>query len=199
MLNQTKTFTHSPIVIKPNIPPPTMKLHPILNLLLFTATTLALPTDQEVEPTLDLSTREPSSSEVFARAGDDYPYKNSCNTAHDIDPWNFYKCECTSFVAWRINSVLGIKFTNQYKKQHWGNAELWDNAARASGVKINKTPKKNAVAQTDKSGSGLGHVAWVKSVSKDGKKVTVEEYNYHKDKYGVRTVDKGEFENYIHL
>jgi surface antigen len=76
---------------------------------------------------------------------------------------------------------------------------LWDNAARASGVKINKTPKKNAVTQTDKSGSGLGHVAWVKSVSKDGKKVTVEEYNYRKDKYGVRTVDKGKFQNYIHL
>jgi surface antigen len=173
-----------------------MKPTNILPLLLFTATTaLAFPANQDVKPTLDLSTR----NSLIPRSGDDYPYKNSCNTAHDIDPWNFYKCECTSFVAWRINSVLGIKFTNQYKKQHWGNAELWDNAARASGVKINKTPKKNAVAQTDKSGSGLGHVAWVKSVSKDGKKVTVEEYNYHKDKYGVRTVDKGEFQNYIHL
>jgi surface antigen len=176
-----------------------MKPTTLLNPLLTTATTLALPTDHEVEPTFDLSTPDLPSSEVFARSGDDYPYKTSCNTAHDIDPWNFYKCECTSFVAWRINDVLGIKFTNQYKGKHWGNAELWDNAARASGVKINKTPKKGAVAQTDKSGSGLGHVAWVKSVSKDGGKVTVEEYNYHKDRYGVRTVEKGEFQNYIHL
>jgi hypothetical protein len=145
-----------------------MKPTNILPLLLFTATTaLAFPANQDVKPTLDLSTR----NSLIPRSGDDYPYKNSCNTAHDIDPWNFYKCECTSFVAWRINSVLGIKFTNQYKKQHWGNAELWDNAARASGVKINKTPKKNAVAQTDKSGSGLGHVAWVKSVSKDGRRL----------------------------
>ena len=42
-------------------------------------------------------------------------------------------------------------------------------------------------------------MAWVKSVSKDGKKVTVEEYNYHKDKYGVRTVNKGDIQWYIHL
>lgn len=102
-------------------------------------------------------------------------------------------------MAWRLNDVKKIKFTNWYKGQHWGNANLWDNAARASGVKINKTPKKGAVAQTDKSGSGLGHVAWVKSVSKDGKKVTVEEYNYKKDKYGTRTVDKEAFQWYIHL
>ena len=87
-----------------------------------------------------------------------------------------------------------------YKGQHWGNANLWDEAARKStGVKIDKKPKKNSVAQTDKSGSGLGHVAWVKSVSDDGKKVTVEEYNYKKDKYGTRTVGVGEFEWYIHL
>jgi surface antigen len=51
----------------------------------------------------------------------------------------------------------------------------------------------------NKSGSGLGHVAWMRSVSKDGERATVEEYNYHKYKYGGVTVDKGEFRNYIHF
>lgn len=174
-----------------------MKLTTFLSLLLAPSVAFTAAIDPEAEQGLDA--RDDTSSKLFTRAGDDYPYKNSCNTKNDVDPWNFYKCECTSFVAWRINEVLNIKFTNWYKGQHWGNAELWDNAAKALGVKINKTPKKNAVAQTDKSGSGIGHVAWVKSVSKDGKKVTVEEYNYKKDKYGTRTVNKGDFQNYIHL
>lgn len=164
-----------------------MKFTTIFNLLLATGATLAAPSDPNLEA------RDPSTNALLPRAGDDYPYKNSCNTKNDVDPWNFYKCECTSFVAWRINDVKKIK------GQHWGNANLWDDAARKSGVKINKTPKKGAVAQTNISGSGLGHVAWVKSVSKDGKKVTVEEYNWKKDKYGVRTVDKGDFQWYIHL
>jgi len=174
-----------------------MRFTTIIHLLLATGAAFAAPSNPET--TVDLETRDASGGEILPRAGDDYPYKSSCNTKNDVDPWNFYKCECTSFVAWRLNNVNEIKFTNRYKGQHWGNANLWDNAARASKVKINKTPKKGAVAQTDKSGSGLGHVAWVKSVSKDGKKVTVEEYNYHKDKYGVRTVNKGEFQWYIHL
>lgn len=170
-----------------------MNLINILNFLLVATTTLAAPTD-------DTTFNREIRSALLPRAGDDYPYKNSCNTKNDIDPWNFYKCECTSFVAWRLNDVNKIKFTNQYKGlPRWGNAGEWDDAARKAKVKINKTPKKGAVAQTDKSGSGLGHVAWVKSVSKDGKKVTVEEYNYHKDKYGVRTVDKGDFQTYIHF
>jgi surface antigen len=167
-----------------------MKLTSILALLLATeTTTLALPVESQ--------TPKPS---ISKRSGDDYPYKNQCASADRVDRWHFYKCECVSFVAWRINQVLDIKFTNMYKGQHWGNANLWDEAARKStGVKIDKKPKKNSVAQTDKSGSGLGHVAWVKSVSDDGKKVTVEEYNYKKDKYGTRTVGVGEFEWYIHL
>ena len=98
-----------------------------------------------------------------------------------------------------MSETMTLTLTSCSAGQHWGNANLWDNVAKASGVKINKTPKKCAVAQTDKSGSGLGHVAWVKSVSDDGKKVTVEEYNYKKDKYGTRTVGVGEFEWYIHL
>jgi surface antigen len=170
-----------------------MKLTSILALLqAAVTTTLAL-------PVVESQTFEPS---ISKRSGDDYPYKAQCalKAPNNIDRWHFYKCECVSFVAWRINQVLDINFTNMYKGQHWGNANLWDEAARKStGVKIDKKPKKNSVAQTDKSGSGLGHVAWVKSVSEDGKKVTVEEYNYKKDKYGTRTVGVGEFEWYIHL
>ncbi|KAK4248929.1 hypothetical protein C7999DRAFT_30619 [Corynascus novoguineensis] len=125
-------------------------------------------------------------------AKNDYPYKSSCG---GVDPWNYYKCQCTSFVAWRINKRLGIKFHNQYKGTNWGNANTWDDAAKRTGVKVNKTPKPGAVAQSN--AGKYGHVAWVTAV--DGNKVTIEEYNWAKrEGYGKRTVDKSAF-NYIHL
>ena len=88
-----------------------------------------------------------------------------------------------------------MKFTNQYKGHHWGNANTWDEAAKASGVKVNNTPKVGSVAQTN--AGKFGHVAIVTKVGKE--KVTIEEYNWaHKEKYGKRTVLKSTFK-YIHV
>lgn len=121
----------------------------------------------------------------------DYPY-SSCG---QVDKWSFYACQCTSFVAWRINDRLGIDFTNQYKGCNYGNANTWDECAKQTGVTINSTPKPGAVAQSN--AGGYGHVAWVAAV--DGDTVTIEEYNYEvSEGYGTRTVDKGSF-NYIHI
>jgi surface antigen len=122
----------------------------------------------------------------------DYPYKGKCG---GVDKWNYYKCQCTSFVAWRINDRLGVKFHNQYKGTNWGNANSWDEAAKRTGVKINKTPVAGCIAQSN--AGGYGHVAWVSKVS--GSKVTIEEYNYAtKEGYGTRTVPASTF-NYIHI
>ncbi|KAK4151993.1 CHAP domain-containing protein [Chaetomidium leptoderma] len=123
---------------------------------------------------------------------DDYPYKGSCG---GVDPWNYYKCQCTSFVAFRINKRLGVKFHNKYKGAAWGNANTWDNAAKATGVKVNSTPVPGCVAQSNT--GNYGHVAWVTAVN--GNKVTIEEYNHGtRERYGKRTVNKGDF-NYIHI
>lgn len=163
-----------------------MKLTTILTpaLALFTGVSQALPTTSTTT-TSDVNSLE-------ARA-DDYPY--SGGQCGSVDKWNYYACQCTSFVAWRVNDRLGINFHNQYKGYNWGNANTWDEAAKATGVKINSTPKKGAIAQSN--AGGYGHVAWVSKVS--GNKVTVEEYNYAtSEAYGTRTVAKGEF-NYIHI
>ncbi|ORX69391.1 CHAP-domain-containing protein [Linderina pennispora] len=123
---------------------------------------------------------------------DDYPYKNNCGP---VDKWSYYQCQCTSFVAWRINSRLGINFHNRYKGKAWGNANEWDDAARSSGVTVSSTPKVGAVAQTN--AGRFGHVAWVAKV--DGDNVVVEEYNKGgTEHYGTRTVPKSSF-NYIYL
>ena len=125
--------------------------------------------------------------------GDDYPssYKSSCGKQ---DAWKFVRCQCTSFVAWRVNERLGVEFGNYYKGVHWGDAKGWDEAAKKAGVKVDDRPVAGAVAQSSEK---KGHVAWVTGVS--GGKVEVEEYNWGKDEgYGRRTVAKGEF-RYIHL
>ncbi|GAB5585176.1 hypothetical protein Unana1_00076 [Umbelopsis nana] len=67
---------------------------------------------------------------------DDYIYKGSCS---GTDPWNFYRCQCTSFVAQRINKRLGISFTNRYKGCAFGNANQWYGAAKSCGVNVNST------------------------------------------------------------
>ncbi len=121
----------------------------------------------------------------------DYPYSGQCG---GVDPWAFIKCQCTSFVAFRVNKRLGVKFTNRYKGAAWGDAKIWDEAARQSKVRIDAKPVPGCVAQTN---AGPGHVAWVTRVA--GDKVTVEEYNYvHKKAYGTRTVAKSTF-SYIHI
>jgi len=124
---------------------------------------------------------------------DDYPYRGATS---GIDPWNFYKGQCTSFAAWRIVDRKNANFSNSFKGQHWGNANHWDEAARAAGITVNNTPTVGSVAQSD--AGSYGHVAWVAAVNSDGT-VTVEEYNYASpDKYGTRRVSKGSFE-YIHI
>ena len=123
---------------------------------------------------------------------DDYPYKSSCG---GVDPWRYYKCQCTSFVAWRINERLGVDFHNQYRGVNWGNAGTWAAAARRTGVRVDSTPVPGSIAHTD--AGQFGHVAWVAAV--DGDRVTVEEYNYAApERYGTRTVSKSAF-NYIHI
>ena len=123
---------------------------------------------------------------------DDYPYRGATS---GIDPWHFYKGQCTSFVAWRLNNRNHIKFTNTYKGQGFRNANTWDNAARAAGISVTSTPRVGDVAQSN--AGSYGHVAVVAKVN--ASTVVVEEYNYaSRNHYGTRTVAKSAF-NYIHF
>jgi surface antigen len=143
------------------------------------------------------SVTPPSSSKIPGPMTNDYPYQSDCGP---VDQWNYFKCQCTSFVAWRINERLGIHFTNQYKGTNWGNADTWDDAARRTGVRVDNEPVAGCVAQSNAGSAGAGpagHVAWVSKVS--GTTVTVEEYNFEAPEgYGTRTVPKNSF-NYIHV
>ncbi len=118
---------------------------------------------------------------------DDYPFRGATS---GVDPWNFYKGQCTSFAAWRARHNLRVPFHNHYKGVHWGNATNWDNAARRAGIPVYKTPRVGDIAVRD---SGTwGHVAYVAKVNRDGS-FMVEEYNHvRSDTYSDRKATRGE-------
>lgn len=125
---------------------------------------------------------------------DDYPYKSASTSG--VDPWNFYNRQCTSFAAWRINwngTSTGKVFTNWYLGEHFGNAHLWDDAARAAGVPIYANPAVGRIAQWNGGVGGmssLGHVAYVAAVYSDGS-FLAEEYNVNAYAYGTRRIYPG--------
>lgn len=126
--------------------------------------------------------------------GDDYP-SNLRDAPRDsiIDPWRFYNRECTSFVAWRMNSANGVAFNNFMDGGRFGDAGNWDDNARALGFTVDAVPARGAIAESD----AEGHVAWVAAVGTGT--VTVEEYNYAAPGvYGYRTVPTSHFV-YIHI
>ena len=112
------------------------------------------------------------------------------------DPWGFALRNCTSFVTWRLRETNDVAdFSNHMGGGHWGNAENWDENARALGYLVDDVPAVGAVAQTDE--GRVGHVAWVSAI--DGDTVTIEEYNHAGPGiYSTRTVPVSDF-RYIHV
>jgi surface antigen len=110
-----------------------------------------------------------SSLPASIRLHNDYPFRNA--SPNEIDPWAFYKRECTSFVAYRLNKVM--RFSNHMRGGHFGNAMNWDDNARAIGFRVNRRPRVGSVMVRN-SGT-FGHVATVARVRPH--RVFVEQYN----------------------
>jgi surface antigen len=128
---------------------------------------------------------------VSAASGvDDYPTRLKTAPQDSlVDPWQFYNRECTSFVAWRLNSENQVAFTDYWQGQHWGNDSNWKKAAIALHIPVDNNPTRGAVAwwSAGSAGSSVGHVAWVQKAG-DGA-ITIEEYNYlHRGGYDTRTI-----------
>jgi surface antigen len=104
---------------------------------------------------------------------------------YDGNARGFAQNNCTAFAAYRIASRLGVPNFNDNWKTHWGDAGHWDDAARAVGVTVNKTPRVGAIAVNDV--HKVGHVAYVNKVYADGS-FDVEEYNWNNPlAYGTRS------------
>ncbi len=130
-----------------------------------------------------------------------YPFVGECpkpsGGAMRADPWNFYKCECTSYVASKLNR-RGVPFHNHYKGIRWGNASNWSNAARDTGISQNAsdrvTPRFGDVAWFKS-----GHVAYVERVLPNGT-IDISEYNYqYRHNYGTRNIPISAVSKFIHF
>lgn len=71
---------------------------------------------------------------------------------------------CTWYVASRIEVP-----------SNWGNANTWDNGARASGWNVSKIPVPGAILQTDV--GWAGHVGIVEEVNEDGTQMKFSDMN----------------------
>ena len=140
------------------------------------------------------------SGKAYAENG--YPYSVAAGV-YVADQWGFYQCECTSYCAYKLNTVNGVYFHNT--KSHgskWGNAKDWDDFARTKGITVNTTPAVGSIAYWDSN-----HVAWVSAVS--GNNITIEEYNYGyvningvthgSHTYNTRTISKSNPTGFIHI
>jgi peptidoglycan DL-endopeptidase CwlO len=139
---------------------------------------------------------------LFARAGgggiravpdsSGYPWQNyrsgnwthagSCYYGDDIDPWGLCYRQCVSYAAWKTYKIKG------YMPYGFGNANNWDDAARARGIPVDTNPQPGDIAVSN---SGYwGHVMYVESVNSNGT-INISQYNVRlTGEYSEATISK---------
>jgi surface antigen len=101
------------------------------------------------------------------RAGS-WTHAGSCYYGDDVDPWGMCYRQCVSYAAWKIYKTKG------YMPYGWGNANNWDDRARASGIAVDGNPRAGSIAVSN---SGTwGHVMYVESVNANGT-INISQYN----------------------
>ena len=103
--------------------------------------------------------------------GGGYPGK-WCNIPQDsvIDDWGMYNRECVSYTAFRVAA------SGRYMP-YWGgrgNANQWDDDARADGIPVDGNPRPGDVAISNS--GAYGHAMYVESVNGDGT-INISQYN----------------------
>ena len=146
-------------------------------------------------------------------SSDSYLYRNECpqvGSSLPADVFNFRKCQCTSYVAHKLNERWGNtspKFTNQYYGDPaWSDAKNWFNRAQQHEIGVTGATDNffweesayNAVFPGDVAYwdfGQYGHVAYVESATRGPNNrgigcVTFSEYNYSGSGYefGLRTL-----------
>ena len=128
-----------------------------------------------------------------------YPYDRECPSYYRYDPWGMMKCQCVSYTAWKVHEqyVLG---QSRYDMPYWGgkgNANLWYNNAKNSGIPHGTSPKVGSVGVMLT--GPYGHVVWVERVNSNGT-ITVSEYNGTRDRaYSETTYRTSSFVGFIYF
>ena len=116
-----------------------------------------------------------SFGEQILIGGSNYPWDGEPNPSA-VDPWLFYKRQCTSYAAWKFQAHFGRVFYNTRPGQ--GSAWNWPALAADQGYRTSSEPRANAVVSWPIGPSRpYGHVAWVTSVN-DDQTINITEYNW---------------------
>lgn len=101
-------------------------------------------------------------------------YPNSWrNSGKDtlLDNWGMYNRECVSYTAWKV-------YESGRFMPYWGgvgNANKWDDNARAAGIAVDSTPRAGDVAIAH--WGYYGHSMYVESVNANGT-INISQYNW---------------------
>lgn len=125
-----------------------------------------------------------------------YPYPHPPACTHGgacvADKWAFFRGQCTSWVAYRLNQLSKVAFSNSYGGQgRWGNAVNWGPQARKLKLAVNGTPAVGAIAWYGSTKAAPdGHVAYVEKVNSPTS-FLMSEMNYDSDNgFWVHTITK---------
>ncbi|HET8884626.1 MAG TPA: CHAP domain-containing protein [Candidatus Saccharimonadales bacterium] len=123
-----------------------------------------------------------------------YPavWRNAPMNAY-VDDWGMYSRQCVSYAAWKVDSTYG-------NMPFWGgigNANQWDENARAAGIKVNGVPAAGTVGVQNT--APYGHVGWIEAVHGDGT-MTISQFNAGwTGEYSVWRVPTSFFDQYIYF
>jgi surface antigen len=116
--------------------------------------------------------------------GGGYP-GNWCNISQDsvIDSWGMYNRECVSYAAFKVH-VDFLAGRGSHDMPWWGgfgNANQWDENARAAGIPVDTNPTPGSIAISN--AGAYGHAMYVESVGTvNGQQaIYVSQYNQQLD------------------
>jgi len=121
------------------------------------------------------------------------------------EPWGYYTAygsrdaagrlhNCTTYAAFRLAQ-------NGVPKPTWyGNADEWDDKARAAGVRVDGIAAAGAIAQWNGPAGSAGHVAYVESVDAEGIVTTDDNYSSQvTTRYRILRTSPSWPDSFIHL
>lgn len=103
-----------------------------------------------------------------------YPWANVPFPNSISDPWGMYQRQCVSYTAWKV-------WKSGRHMPYWGgrgNANQWDDNARAAGIPVDGNPRVGDIAVSNR--GYYGHVMYVEAVYGDGT-IYVSQYNANWD------------------
>lgn len=92
-----------------------------------------------------------------------------------IDDWGMYNRECVSYTAYRVHQDY-LSGKDGRDMPWWGgqgNANEWDDNARAAGIPVDSNPTPGSIAVSNS--GAFGHVMYVEAVN--GDEIYIQQYN----------------------